>query len=101
MRYALAGVLAVAACGAPPAVPPTFSAGDSWTAPLVGPLENDLLLVPVFVNGKGPYVFAIDPDAVVSVITKHVYQDAGLQLAALTTRSGLGAGVPHTSNSAT
>jgi hypothetical protein len=58
-----------------------FSAGDSWTAPLVGPLENDLLVVPVFVNGKGPYLFAIDPDAPVSVITKHVYADAGLQLA--------------------
>lgn len=70
----------MAACGAPSAVPQTFSAGDAWTAPLVGPLENDLLMVPVFVNGKGPYVFALDPDAVVSVITKRVYQDAGLQV---------------------
>lgn len=58
-----------------------FSAGDSWTAPLVGPLEDDLLVVPVFVNGKGPYLFAVDTDATVSVITKHVYQDAALQLA--------------------
>jgi hypothetical protein len=58
-----------------------FSAGDSWTAPLVGPLEDDLLVVPVFVNGKGPYLFAVDTDATVSVITKHVYQDASLQLA--------------------
>src|SRR3569832_1545176 len=81
MRFGLAGVLAVAACGALLVVPLTFSAGDAWTAPLVGPLENDLLMVPVFVNGKGPYVFALDPDAVVSVITKHVYQDAGLQVA--------------------
>jgi hypothetical protein len=58
-----------------------FSAGESWTAPLVGPLEDELLVVPVFVNGKGPYLFAVDTDAPVSVITKHVYQDASLQLA--------------------
>src|SRR4051812_18589272 len=81
MRYGLAGVLAAAACGSPSPVPPMFSAGDSWTAPLVGPLEDDLLVVPVFVNGKGPYLFAVDTDAPVSVITKHVYQDAALQLA--------------------
>ena len=81
MRFALAGVLVAAACSPPSAVPQTFSAGDSWTAPLVGPLENDLLIVPVFVNGKGPYLFAVDTDAVVSVITKHVFQDAALQAA--------------------
>ena len=47
---------------------------------MVGPLENGLLVVPVFVNGKGPYLFAIDTDASFSVVTKHVVGDAQLDV---------------------
>lgn len=43
--------------------PPGFSSGDSWSFPLVGPLEDGVLLVPVTVEGKGPFLFALDPDA--------------------------------------
>jgi hypothetical protein len=55
-------VLAGCTVGAPPG----FSSGDSWSAPLVGPLEGGPLLVPVKVHDKGPYLFLIDPDAPVS-----------------------------------
>ena len=40
--------------------------------PLIGPLEDGLLLVPALVNEKGPFVFAIDPDAHVSIIDEEV-----------------------------
>lgn len=71
-RYAaLAGlVAALGACtvGAPPGFPP----GDSWTIPLVGPLEDGQLLVPALVNGHGPYVFSVDTDAHVSIIDTEI-----------------------------
>lgn len=61
-RLSLAAVLlATAACTV--GAPPGFSSGDSWSFPLVGPLENGALLVPVKVNGKGPFLFQLDPDA--------------------------------------
>lgn len=56
--------------------PPGFSAGDQWVAPLIGPIENGLLLVPALVNDKGPFVFAIDPDAHVSIIDRQVVDEA-------------------------
>jgi hypothetical protein len=43
--------------------PPGYSSGDSWSFPLVGPLENGNLVVPVKVHDRGPYLFVIDPDA--------------------------------------
>lgn len=48
--------------------PPGFSSGDLWTVPLVAPLENDLLLVPVSINGEGPFLFMVDPDSPTSSI---------------------------------
>jgi hypothetical protein len=47
--------------------------------PLVGPLENGSLLVPALVDGKGPYLFAIDPDANVSSVDEDVAHEAGLR----------------------
>jgi hypothetical protein len=47
--------------------------------PLVGPLENGSLLVPALVDGKGPYLFAIDPDANVSSVDEDVVREAGLR----------------------
>ena len=55
----LLGALAACTVGAPPG----FSSGESWAFPLVGPLEDGALLVPVKLDGKGPYLFLIDPDA--------------------------------------
>jgi hypothetical protein len=65
--------------------PTGFSKGDQWTVPLVGPLEHGLLVVPAFVNNKGPYLFMIDPDSVVSSVDDRIVKEAGL-------RSGVG---PH------
>lgn len=52
------------------------SKGDRWALPLVGPLENGLLLTPVTLDGKGPYLFAIDPDADVSAIDEDILKDS-------------------------
>ncbi|HUS69144.1 MAG TPA: retropepsin-like aspartic protease, partial [Kofleriaceae bacterium] len=66
MRRALACLL-LAGCAV--GAPPGFSDGDLWTFPLVAPLEDDLLLVPVYVGDKKePLLFMIDPDSPVSVI---------------------------------
>ena len=54
--------------------PPGFSSGKSWSFPLVDPLENGTLVTPVFINDRGPYLFAIDPDARVSIIDGDVAQ---------------------------
>jgi hypothetical protein len=81
-RYAaLAVVLAACSAGAPTG----FSGGDRWSVPLVGPLEDSTLIVPAYVNGKGPYLFALDPDENVSSVDEEVVKAAGL-------RTGVG---PH------
>ncbi|NVB82111.1 MAG: hypothetical protein HOV81_27260 [Kofleriaceae bacterium] len=74
LAAAVAGALAAGSCAA--GAPPWFAKGDSWTVPLVGPLEDGLLLVPALVNGHGPYVFAIDPDAQVSIVDQEVATEA-------------------------
>jgi len=40
----------------------------SWTLPLVDSGENRELLVPAMVQGTGPHLFLLDPDASISVI---------------------------------
>ncbi len=78
-RLALASLVAAcAACTSGP--PPGFSggSGDRWTFPLVGPLEDDLLLAPVSITGKGPFLFAIDPDANISIIDEEVVRKLDL-----------------------
>jgi hypothetical protein len=80
LRHALALVALVAATSCTVGAPPGFSSGDSWTVPLVGPLEDGLLLVPALVNGKGPYVFAIDPDAHVSIVDQDVVKETGVRI---------------------
>lgn len=59
--------------------PPGFSSGDSWSFPLVGPLEGGPLLVPVMFDGKGPYLFAIDPDSPVSQVDVALASELGLR----------------------
>jgi hypothetical protein len=56
---ALALSLTACAFGAPPG----FSSGDTWTFPLVEPEQGGRLLTPVYIEGRGPFLFAIDPDA--------------------------------------
>jgi len=43
--------------------------------PLVGPMENGVLLTPVTLDGKGPYLFAIDPDSDISAIDEQVVKE--------------------------
>jgi hypothetical protein len=72
-----AGIL-VAGCTA--GVPSGFSKGDRWTLPLVGPLEDGLLITPVSVRGHGPYLFLIDPDADGSAVDQQVVDEASLTI---------------------
>ncbi|HTR54799.1 MAG TPA: retropepsin-like aspartic protease [Kofleriaceae bacterium] len=57
--------------------PPGFSTGNTWTFPLVDPLADGRLVVPVTIHGHGPYLFEIDRDAR-TVIDPHVAADLGL-----------------------
>lgn len=57
----LLGLLATTACAG--GAPPGFSSGDAWVFPLVGPLENGVLITPVMFGDQGPFLFVIDPDA--------------------------------------
>jgi hypothetical protein len=77
VRGSLLPALAVLAAGCAAGPPPGFSEGSEWSIPLIGPLEDELLLVPALVNDKGPFVFAIDPDAPVSVIDEDVLNATG------------------------
>ncbi len=75
----LAQVAALAACTSGP--PPGFAGGtgDRWSFPLVGALESDLLITPVTIDGRGPYLFGIDPDANVSLIDEQVVTEVSLR----------------------
>jgi hypothetical protein len=62
VAVAAAGALATsAACVA--GAPLGFSKGDNWTIPLVGALEDGPLVAPVYIDGKGPFLFEINFDA--------------------------------------
>lgn len=74
--------LAACAAGCTAGAPPGFSggaSGDRWALPLVGPLENGLLITAVQINTHGPYLFAIDPDAPISIVDGDVVKEAGLR----------------------
>jgi hypothetical protein len=64
MRTCLIALALAGVAGCAVGAPPGFSDGDLWTFPLVAPLEDDLLLVPVYVNDRAePLLFMIDPDS--------------------------------------
>jgi hypothetical protein len=67
-------LLAVVLAGCTSGAPPGFSGGkdDRWAMPLVGPLENGTLVTAVMLNTNGPYLFAIDPDAPMSLIDAEI-----------------------------
>jgi hypothetical protein len=79
MKRTVTLVFAVAVAGCSMGAPPGFSSGESWSFPLVGPLEDTLLIVPVFVHDKGPYLMAIDPDAPISVVDQGIVNELGLR----------------------
>jgi hypothetical protein len=58
-----------------PGAPPGFSGGESWSFPLVGPLENGELITVAFIGDKGPYLFAIDPDAPSSTVDEGIVSE--------------------------
>src|SRR5215813_11489099 len=74
--------MVVFAAGCAVGAPPGFSSGERWTFPLVGPLEDGLLVTPAMVRGHGPYLFAFDPDANISAVDKQIVDDAGLRTSA-------------------
>src|SRR5690349_23048561 len=68
VAFAFALPLTACAIGAPPG----FSEGDTWTLPLVEPQQGGRLLTPVTIEGRGPYLFAIDPDAEMTTVDPDV-----------------------------
>lgn len=75
-----AAVVGLLAAGCLRGAPPWFSKGERWTFPLVGPLEDGLLITPVSINGHGPYLFAFDPDANITAVDKQVVEESGLRV---------------------
>ena len=73
---ALLVALASASCAV--GTPPGFSAGDSWSVPLVGALEGGPLIVPVTIHDRGPYLFMIDPDSPMSQVDQAVATELDL-----------------------
>ncbi|MBZ0237808.1 MAG: retropepsin-like domain-containing protein [Deltaproteobacteria bacterium] len=76
LRVALASLIVTASCAG--GAPPGFSSGDAWVFPLVGPLENGVLITPVMLGGEGPFLFVIDPDASASSIDESLAGQLGL-----------------------
>jgi len=70
----LALFLALSACAT--GAPVGFSSGTTWTIPLVDP-TGGVLVTPVTINGKGPYLFAIDPDVLTLIVDEKVAGEAG------------------------
>ena len=76
MLHRLAVLVLVAGCTV--GAPPGFSGGDRWSFPLVGPLEDGLLVTPVYINDKGPYLMGIDPDAPASSVDEALVSELSL-----------------------
>ncbi len=77
-------LLACALLAACPGKPAGFSSGlggveDRWTLPLVGPLEDGLLITPVVIGTTGPYLFALDPDAPITAVDGALVKRLGLR----------------------
>jgi len=75
MRYIAVLLAASCAIGSPPG----FSPGETWTFPLVDPLSDGRLVVPVTIHGKGPFLFAIDRDAASTMIDPDVAAELGVR----------------------
>jgi hypothetical protein len=85
VRRSLSAALLFALLAACPSKGPAgFSGGaeDRWTLPLVGALEDGLLVTPVTIGTLGPFLFALDPDAPISVIDGDLAKTLGLRASA-------------------
>jgi len=71
-------IASAGAAGCVVGAPHGFSKGDSWTLPLVSPLDDGVLLTPVYINGSGPYLFMIDPDSPMSSIDEGIVSELDL-----------------------
>jgi hypothetical protein len=80
MRTRILALSSVAALAASCVIgaPPGFSSGDLWVAPLINPLEDDVLLVPVSINGGGPYVFKVDPSLGTTAVDSNIASEHDL-----------------------
>ncbi len=78
-KVAVAFALSLTACAF--GAPPGFSQGDTWTFPLVEPGNGGRLLTPVMIEGKGPYLFAIDPDAPMTTVDPDVLRNTEFRIA--------------------
>jgi hypothetical protein len=70
-------VVLLAACSI--GAPPGFSEGDTWSFPLVDPLADGRLVTPVTIDGKGPFLFAIDPNTRDAIVDMELYKLLGAQ----------------------
>ncbi len=73
----MVGVVLLAACSI--GAPPGFSEGSAWTFPLVDPLADGRLVTPVMIDGKGPFLFAIDLNTRYAVVDQELYKQLGAQ----------------------
>ena len=71
-------ILALAACGSSHRPDGPGAHADRWTIPLVGPLEDGLLVASVTIDGRGTWLFQIDPDAAHSAIDEEVVKSLAL-----------------------
>jgi len=71
---AFVGLLGGCSIGAPPG----FSEGSAWTFPLVDPLADGRLVTPVMIDGKGPFLFAIDLNTRVTIVDSEVFHQLGI-----------------------
>ena len=72
---AAAACLCISACAI--GAPPGFSAGDQWTTPLVGGVGKGPLVTPVWLNGKGPFLFYLNPHSM-SVLDPRIAKSLGV-----------------------
>ena len=68
MKRTALGLVIALLSGCVIGAPPGFSSGKRWSVPIVNPLEDGQILVPVTINKQGPYLFLVDPDSPVSSI---------------------------------
>jgi hypothetical protein len=66
----------------------TGGSGDSWSLPLVGALDDGVLITTVSIGNRGPYLFAIDPDSAISNIDAELVKAHKLEMYKGPTREG-------------
>jgi hypothetical protein len=59
--------------------PPGFPAGQRWTFSLVDPLADERLIAPVYIDGRGPFLFVLDPEAPRTIVDPELVPDDALR----------------------